>query len=100
MLSPAASVHGEARRRWVWLLSGWIVLLLWGLFSITGGNSRIQQFDSHQDDTTHFLHRDCSSGQPAVVERAWTELALQTKVSPVAPDDSACVPRANLRADV
>ncbi len=56
-------------------LSGWLVLLLWGLLSLTGGISRLQNIDWYQYDPEYFVLKDLNSNQPSTVERAWIELA-------------------------
>jgi hypothetical protein len=74
LLSPAAIVYGEPRRRWKTFLAGLLVLLLVGILIIGGGVDQLQNVDWYHYKPTYVVLRDLNSGRLIDQQKAWTEL--------------------------
>lgn len=74
MLSPAAIVHGERRRRWGAFVTGWFLLLL-AVFLFFGASiPALQTIDWYRFKPTSFVLLDLNSAQPTTAQRAWAEM--------------------------
>jgi hypothetical protein len=74
VLSPAAIVHGERRRRWGAFAAGWLILALVGAMLVASSADSVRNIDWYEYTPMYFVLRDLNSAQPASVQRAWTEL--------------------------
>jgi hypothetical protein len=86
VLSSAAIVYGEPRRRWKSFFAGWLVLLLLGFLVFTGGISEFQSVDWYHYKPAHFVLRDLNSGRAPDQQRAWTELMRRDAAKSLSAD--------------
>jgi hypothetical protein len=86
ILSSAAIVAGQPRRRSVSFISGWLIILLLAIFLIASSTSTFQNINWYQYKPTWLVLRDLNSQTPATVQTAWTELVRRDGLGSLSAD--------------